>query len=1025
MNKDSLSARILRIAGPSILLLWLGGGLLAGLRLVAPIQIGGLTDLMTRDSAAAGDRSAEVSRMILWMLAAQLSVAALSFWSETQLARLRERLGRGLTLDLLRRLLRFSPQYFREHDAETINARVLENTRAAAEFAAQMIVAAPLAVLSLVIFGGVMLSTHWFLGCCMLPLTLLSGYFLVFDRQIQQLNREHRKQWDEIRSASHELVAGVGEIRVQGAFDYGVRRIEARFERFRKLQTRSSRWNALFQVGEPFVAAVQNSAVYWLGAGLCLGGSSFAAISGRMTWGEVVQFLLVMQLFAGPVQQIAGYLLKWRMSRESHLRIHELWIEELAFGDEEECLSPDAAPVAAPGDFQFRDVNVTAPGGARILQGVQARIPSRQHAGIVGTAGCGKSTLLQLMIRGVDPSAGQVLLANRNIAAWGVQQLARDVGFVNQHPVIFAASIRDNILLGLRRPSTLVCQVDGESVDVSPWEHVASPRDLDRRVLDIARRLNFETDLFQKGLNSAPSDAAGCPLLRARIAALRQSFCDRLDPAHAALVVSFHDDAYCPEATLGENLLGPNTAWPTTPGKSEQRHLFACLNEAGLFEELLALGARRLREERRLAAQLSRRSSRLRELLRASCLQAELSAGRDPIRFLELDLHSQATLVRLALESPALAAAELAGAGDFASRAVRARHSLLAASAASPVNAYWPRGDTYDERLTVRENLLLGRINGHVLRAAPTIDNRLYELLRDAGVLEEVLVLGLDYQVGEGGNRLSGGQRQKIALARALVKRPQTLLLDEATANLDEISQRCVTDLLQHDFADQTVVAVSHRLATVRDCGQILVLDQGQIVQRGIYDQLATTPGLFQQLIQQEAGVPFTAGTPAIPTTGPSTTDREVLRGLTACSLFAELTSECLTILARSARIQSCPKGAVLFERGDVGEELYVILAGEVEFFVRATDAPERVETVEVYGAGRAFGELALLGAGRRTLGARARSDLRLCLLQRSDLLTVLEKEPHVGIALLQTLARRLAHLRDEQYGAAGNEASG
>lgn len=184
------------------------------------------------------------------------------------------------------------------------------------------------------------------------------------------------------------------------------------------------------------------------------------------------------------------------------------------------------------------------------------------------------------------------------------------------------------------------------------------------------------------------------------------------------------------------------------------------------------------------------------------------------------------------------------------------------------------------------------------------------------------------------------------------VKRPQTLLLDEATANLDEISQRCVTDLLQHDFADQTVVAVSHRLATVRDCGQILVLDQGQIVQRGIYDQLATTPGLFQQLIQQEAGVPFTAGTPAIPTTGPSTTDREVLRGLTACSLFAELTSECLTILARSARIQSCPKGAVLFERGDVGEELYVILAGEVEFFVRATDAPERVETVEVYGAG-------------------------------------------------------------------------
>lgn len=1022
MFKQSLPARILSLAGPSVILLWIGGGFLAVLRLIPPAQIGKLTDLMSRDATASTPRGDQVWWIIVSLLAAHLAIALIGYWSQLQMTDLRERLGRNLTLELLRRLVRFAPQYFRDHDAETINARVLDNTRSTAEFAAEAIVIVPLAALSLCIFGGVMLSTNWFLGCCTLPLALLSGYFLVFDRQIQQINREHRRQWEEIRSASHELIAGVREVRVQGAFDYGVQRIASRLGKFRNLIARSGRWSALFHVGEPFVAAVQNGAVYWLGAGLCLSSSSLAGQSDRMTWGNVIQFLLVMQLFADPVQRIAGFLLKWRMSHESLQRVRELWSESQAFEDPEMTQPASATLRLEPSDFQFNQVDVTTPSGTRILHGIQAHLLARRHAGIVGTAGCGKSTLLQLMMRGVAPSAGQVLLDNRDIATWDMRQLARSVGFVDQHPVIFAASIRDNILLSLRRPSAHTCEVGGELVDVSPWEHVTSPGEVDERILDVARQLDFEADLFQKGLNSVLADSSSCPTLRARILELRQAVRNCLQPADSPLIIRFHRDAYCREATLGENLLGFNSNWPTPFRRPERSRLFDCLEEAGLLDEILALGSRRLQEERQLAAKLSLTAKRLRELLRTSCLHAELAAGENLARLRHLDWESKATLVQLAFESPAAFAAEQASHTDWGRRVVGARQSLLEDAPIPPAGAYWPSDAGYEARLTLRENLLFGRINEQVFRASKEIDRLLYSVLRDADVLDEVLVVGLDYQVGEGGNRLSGGQRQKVALARVLLKRPAMLLLDEATSNLDEISQRRVTDLLKQEFAGHTVVAVSHRLSTVRDCEQILVLDQGLLVQRGTYESLAATQGLFQQLVLQESGVAPPLHGPE-PASVPMAADQSLLRGLTACRLFADLNSECLAILARSARIQTCPKGTVLFERGDSGEELYVILSGEVEFFVHPPDMPGRVEVVDVYRAGQAFGELALLGSDRRTLGAQARSDLRLCLLRRADLLTVIELEPRIGIALLRTLAQRLASLRDEQYGPASQAA--
>ena len=144
---------------------------------------------------------------------------------------------------------------------------------------------------------------------------------------------------------------------------------------------------------------------------------------------------------------------------------------------------------------------------------------------------------------------------------------------------------------------------------------------------------------------------------------------------------------------------------------------------------------------------------------------------------------------------------------------------------------------------TIRENIAYGKPNA--------TDQEITDAAQKANAMEFISRFPekLDTLVGERGTQLSGGQRQRIAIARAVLKNPKILILDEATSSLDSEAERLVQDALEKLMKGRTSVVIAHRLSTVRKADQILVLNQGQLVERGTHDELIQLPnGIYHNL---------------------------------------------------------------------------------------------------------------------------------------------------------------------------------
>jgi ATP-binding cassette, subfamily B, bacterial len=155
--------------------------------------------------------------------------------------------------------------------------------------------------------------------------------------------------------------------------------------------------------------------------------------------------------------------------------------------------------------------------------------------------------------------------------------------------------------------------------------------------------------------------------------------------------------------------------------------------------------------------------------------------------------------------------------------------------------------ETYLFHASIRENLAFARPGA--------TDAEIEAAARAAQIHELVAALpdGYDTVVGERGYRFSGGEKQRIAIARTILRNPPVLVLDEATSALDVQTERAVGAALEELAEGRTTIVIAHRLSTVRDADQIVVLDGGRIVERGTHDELVAGGGVYAAMVMRDA----------------------------------------------------------------------------------------------------------------------------------------------------------------------------
>jgi ATP-binding cassette subfamily B protein len=154
--------------------------------------------------------------------------------------------------------------------------------------------------------------------------------------------------------------------------------------------------------------------------------------------------------------------------------------------------------------------------------------------------------------------------------------------------------------------------------------------------------------------------------------------------------------------------------------------------------------------------------------------------------------------------------------------------------------------ETYLFHTTIRQNLMYGRPGA--------TQEEMEAAARAAFIHERIMELpeGYDTIVGERGYRMSGGEKQRLAIARVILKDPRILILDEATSSLDSTSERLVQEALKPLMRGRTTIAIAHRLSTILAADVIFVLDRGQVVERGTHAELLHRGGLYAELYEQQ-----------------------------------------------------------------------------------------------------------------------------------------------------------------------------
>ena len=668
-----------------------------------------------------------------------------------------------------------------------------------------------------------------------------------------------------------ECVDGVAEIHAHGTSNYERAEISDRLGKLFRIRFEFYQRKFFIKFLNNFLAQVTPFIFYSIGG--------YLVIVGRLDIGALVAVIAAYKDLPSPVKE----LIDWDQRRLDVSIKYNQVIEQFTVED----LMPTAVQdlveaVEVPREGTLRASNVTLidESGTKAVDGVSFEFGLHEHVGVVGGPSSGSSELAQLVARLLFPTSGSIEAGGVDMTRAPEAITGRTFAYVGTPAYLFPLSVRDNLLYGLKhrpvnepsyegdaladrrfylneaeRTGTPTYDINAEWVDYSA-AGVAGADEMEARILEVLHTVDLDEAIFELGLRSAMDASHGDELrdrmlgareaMRERLASLGiQDWVERFDPAH-----------YNRNATLAENLL-----FGTPVGRSfdidnlaANAYVRRVLDETGLTDDVLRIGHKLAETMVELFSGLPpgheffERFSFIRhedlpqyKALLGRVLESGLKGINEADRgqLLGLPFKLSPARHRLGLIDDDLQARVLEARRYFAQH--------LPESLRGAVEFFDPT--RYNMAASLQDNILFGKIITGQAEAATRIGALLRQVLDELGLRPLVTGIGLDYPVGTGGARLAAADRQKVAMARALLKRPTVLVFDHAAAILDPATQgRVMTRVLEHRKGQGVLWALS-RAEFADRFEQVLVLERGKLAELGAYETLKEGGGALHKLL--------------------------------------------------------------------------------------------------------------------------------------------------------------------------------
>ncbi len=920
-----------------------------------------------------------------------------------------ERMLRRLRFQLLERVLRFPlPQFRKTSQGEVVSMVTLE-TEPLGGFFGEALSLPTYQGGTLVTLMVFMFVQDWKLGLAAIALYPVQAYMIPkLQRKVNLLGKERVLTVRRLSERIGETVSGAHEIHANDTSQYELADLSDRLGKIYNIRYQIYQKKFFIKFLNNFLALLTPFFFYSIGG--------YLVIQGDITVGALIAVLGAYKDVSAPWKMLLTYYQRLEDSKIKYQQLIEKFeIPELIDADQQK-LDVEELPTLE-GKLMASNISWVEDDGLRVIDGASMSVDLPSHVALVGAPGSGKGEFSQLLASLLTPSGGRITLGEKNVTDLPEAVTGRKVSYVSQEPYIFSGSIRDNLLYGLKhRPlreaeysdeekskrASFVAESIGSGnsqYDIqADWVDMASigaedQSALTQKEIHYLAQVGLEDDVYQIGLRQTVDQNERSDLAEKLLVA-RKVLRQQLDEAQiSSFVESFEKDKFNTNASVAENIL-----FGTPVGEEfeiealgENIYVLGVLEKCDLSSEFLTKG-HRLAE---IMVDLFRGLPPDHEFFeRFSFISSEdlpeFEAILNRLTQNGLDSISDEDRARLtALPFKLIPARHHLGLieDDFAQQLLEARTVFSENLPENMQNAVeFFDTENFNSASSVQDNILFGKLASERAESGEVVGELMAKVISETGLREEIIGLGLNFEVGNAGARLSNIQRQKLAIARGMIKQPDMFVMNEALTGLDGESQVSVLNSIRHEQEGKSLLFVPSEIEIDTPFDQVFSIAGGKVVVQG--DEVKSEAE--EQPVEESRSE------------GGFGDEIDVLASV---PLFGGLDRSRLKLLSFASERYEYNAGEIVFEQGEVGDKAYVIVGGEADVILETLDGPKTLVTMKKNDL---FGELALLCDAPRTATIKAASDLNVMSISKDVFFKLISEDVDMSARVTRSVADRL-----------------